>query len=557
MAKILSIELGQSIVRVCETDYKSKKPKVYEMFEIASPDGCVEDGFVVDSEGLAQVLTTAIKEKGIKTKKAVFSIASTKIANREAVLPFVKANKLDALVQASAGDYFPVAIADSKITYQILDTPVAEDTNKKYRLSLLVAPNELLESYYTLAKACGLEIAALDYAANSIYEITGNVLSEGVQMVVKFDERITQLFVYDNGTIAMQRMVPTGMDIMVDTLIDGMEKLGKTITFEQAVSILREQPVLRTGMSEEQENCGEIPYELCQAVAESLGMLPASILRVIDFYNSKNKERAIESIFLTGFAENFISLDEMLSASLGTSVQRFSTRAVQESWYKGDNTGSFIACIGAAKAPLDFIPDAHQSKKGPKKKADVSTADAKPDDKYITYGAIVAVVGTVAAIILVAVSLVPYFNAKKENEQLLKREAELVAIEEVYKDKIRSELVLSEVQNMYGMTEFQNDNLSAFFEELEEKLPSNVNVLSFSATEASVSINMNVSSKEAVALVIQEFREFACLDTITVTSLAEEVDELGLQSVVNFTIDCTYAPVIHETLSEENVVVAE
>ena len=37
MAKVLSIELGQSIIKMCEVDYKVKNPKVYSYMELGTP----------------------------------------------------------------------------------------------------------------------------------------------------------------------------------------------------------------------------------------------------------------------------------------------------------------------------------------------------------------------------------------------------------------------------------------------------------------------------------------------------------------------------------------
>lgn len=170
----------------------------------------------------------------------------------------------------------------------------------------------------------------------------------------------------------------------------------------------------------------------------------------------------------------------------------------------------------------------------------------KQEPDYILIGGLVCGACVVIAAVLMVVSLVPYKAAEKRKKELTAREADLVAIESVYKDKLKSELVYSEVKKMYESTEHQNDNLIAFLEELEMKLPSTVNVLTFSADDERVSINMNVESKEAAALVIQELREFASLDTVTVAALSEEVDELGLKSVVNFTAECTYAPIVRE-----------
>ena len=122
MAKVLSIELGQSIVKMCEVDYKSKNPKVYSYMELETPQDAVIDCFVVRPDELAEVIVAAMGSHNIRTKKVVFTIASARIASREAFLPYVKKNKLGEMVQASAGDYFPVDISKAKVTYQILST---------------------------------------------------------------------------------------------------------------------------------------------------------------------------------------------------------------------------------------------------------------------------------------------------------------------------------------------------------------------------------------------------------------------------------------------------
>ena len=46
MSKVLSIELGFSLVRVLEIDYKAKKPKIYANFEFKTPENVLEDGFI-------------------------------------------------------------------------------------------------------------------------------------------------------------------------------------------------------------------------------------------------------------------------------------------------------------------------------------------------------------------------------------------------------------------------------------------------------------------------------------------------------------------------------
>ena len=76
MSKVLSIELGYSLVRVCEVDYKVKKPKVYINFEFRTPVGSIEDGFIRKPEELGNALKSALDARGLKTKQVVYSISS-------------------------------------------------------------------------------------------------------------------------------------------------------------------------------------------------------------------------------------------------------------------------------------------------------------------------------------------------------------------------------------------------------------------------------------------------------------------------------------------------
>ena len=39
--RVLSIEIGNSFTKICEMDYKVKKPKVYKVLTVETPEGIV------------------------------------------------------------------------------------------------------------------------------------------------------------------------------------------------------------------------------------------------------------------------------------------------------------------------------------------------------------------------------------------------------------------------------------------------------------------------------------------------------------------------------------
>ena len=100
MAKILSIELGHSVIKLCEMDYKVNNPKIYQCQEAITPPGSVNDGYI--TEGKMKDLAYAIKEtiarNGIKTKKVIFTVASAKIINREVTVPDVKESQIASVI---------------------------------------------------------------------------------------------------------------------------------------------------------------------------------------------------------------------------------------------------------------------------------------------------------------------------------------------------------------------------------------------------------------------------------------------------------------------------
>ena len=555
MAKVLSIVCGQYTTRIAEVDYRTKTPRVYRSLEILTPEGAVEDGYILQPKELAKDLTKALKEEGIKTKKVVFSVASGRIATREATLPYVKQSKLEEVVDASAADYFPVDISEFKVTYQILDTPEEPDGTKKYRVALLIAPNDLLDTYADFAKMCNFDVQAIDYLSNSVSTVLKEILNTDVCMAINIRNDNTYLFVFREGTAVLSRTIPTGMKDTIATVMElEEEETGAPVSYKSAVKKLRKSCCINVTERDELADEEETTDQFRQEVTYTLGMFGNSITRVMDYYNSRNVEQPIDRVYLTGFAENFIGLPEFLSEEMGVSVEPLSKVASGIDFGTIENPGAYISNVGAAMDSIDLLIDTREEKKKRKRSSEgkAGISNAADNSKYLVWGGIVCALMLILSAVLAGISLSSYMQAKKENDALKVREQELLPIISVYEDNVRSALVLDEAIRMYNSTESQNDNLNLFIRELERILPSNVNVLAFSSDHTGVSVNMNVDSKEAAAVVIDAFRKFDSLVNVRVASLSEEVDELGFSNVVNFTIEAEYAPVMGETFLEED-----
>lgn len=152
--RVLSIEIGYSLTRVCELDYKAKIPKVYKSFTVPTLDGVVNDGVLQLDTHYLEGLRGAMRENGIKAKQVIFSISSGKIANREVTIPFVKENRIGDVVRAKASEYFPMDLSQHELAYTILETMGEEKGNKQYKLMVLAVPAALLKVIMTWRRHC-------------------------------------------------------------------------------------------------------------------------------------------------------------------------------------------------------------------------------------------------------------------------------------------------------------------------------------------------------------------------------------------------------------------
>lgn len=546
--KVLSIEIAQRLTRICEVDYKTKNSKVYSCFTMETPENVLDDGMITNPEVFGAAMKQELEKRKIKTKQAVFTIASTRIANRETSIPAVKENRIQSLIEANATDYFPVDITGYQLAYNILDTVEAGDS-KQHKLLVLAAPKVLLDSYFLLATLADLSVVAIDYTGNSIISAVKNVCTEDVTMIIRIDEKTSLLTVLKDRNIILQRNIPNGAEELIHTMMELSERDG-VLSYTEAIETLRTKSCIqKTFDSAKQE---ELDFEKSGELTESLSNLSGSILRVVDYYNSRNNDAQIQRILLTGFASDFSGLSKLLTTEIGMKVATITeVEGIDLSRFAKDEgffVGAYLSCIGAAINPVDFIPEEHKAKK--KKGKTKTEKGAKPSIDGAQIALAVLIVGIVVAAVLAIVPVTRFIVSNQKNKTLKAKEAELLPAEEIYTKYVSCNQIYSDVTNMYQGIEVQNDGLHDFLLEMEEKMPTDINVLSFDSNNLSVTMNINVPTKEDAGVIIQEFRSFDSLINVTTRQITETTDEMGV-TTINFAVECTYRPL--EAVSADTV----
>ena len=551
--RVLSIEIGNSFTKICEIDYKVKKPKVYKVLTVETPEGVVVDGMLQPTQEYADHLVNALGTNGIRTKRVIFTISSTRVASREVQIPNVKANKIEALVKTNANDYFPVDLTQYEIGHYLAGG-LTEDG--KLRVMALAVPKALLNSYYQLAQMCGWEVECFDYSSNSLYQILRDEKTETVTMMIKIDENNTIVTVLSAGKVLLQRTVAYGVQDAIETMITSgvyavNDPMSAVERFQKKTCLNR---VLHQGDKLWEENAGRWEDEDAgnvevtaarQKITSSLETLIVGVSRVIDFYDSRNGDNPIQKTFVTGLGGSFSGMSKLFTNCLERKVHTLSDmedKIGMSKAIRSTRPAAYISCLGAVLAPVGLIDKSQQKAKG---------MTVVSGTNYTFVSVAVLVLGVILSIAMAVTSLTRYFGTVAENVALQARVEELQPAQTVYNEYLSTAAQYDKYKYLYEYTENPNENLVEFINELEQILPSSFWTNSFSSDMEGISMSVTVEGKAAAARTILNIRNMESIEDVQISNITDAQNELG-ESAVTFSITGTYADIHADSEEAEN-----
>ena len=546
--RVLSIEIGNSFTKICEIDYKVKKPKVYKVLTVETPEGVVVDGMLQPTQEYADHLVNALGTNGIRTKRVIFTISSTRVASREVQIPNVKANKIEALVKTNANDYFPVDLTQYEIGHYLAGGLTEEG---KLRVMALAVPKALLDSYYQLAQMCGWEVECFDYSSNSLYQILRDEKSEKVTMMIKIDENSTIVTVLSAGKVLLQRTVAYGVQDAIETMIASgayavNDPMSAVERFQKKTCLNR---VLHQGDKLWEENAGRWEDEDAgnvevtaarQKITSSLEPLIVGVSRVIDFYDSRNGDNPIQKTFVTGLGGSFSGMSKLFTNCLERKVHTLSDmedKIGMSKAIRSTRPAAYISCLGAVLAPVGLIDKSQQKAKG---------MTVVSGTNYTFVSVAVLVLGVILSIAMAVTSLTRYFGTVAENVALQARVEELQPAQAVYNEYLSTAAQYDKYKYLYEYTENPNENLVEFINELEQILPDSFYTDSFSSDQTGISMTVNVEGKAAAARTILNIRNMESIEDVQISNITDNQDEMG-GSWVMFSMTGTYRELSDET----------
>ncbi|MDE7367112.1 MAG: pilus assembly protein PilM, partial [Lachnospiraceae bacterium] len=442
-----------------------------------------------------------------------FVLSSSKIVNREVLIPSVPDKKVAGIINANASEYFPVNIEDYVIAHSVLETVAAEDGSKNKRVLVVAAPQQMVRTYYELASVAGLSVQSIDYVGNAMLQLIKTQTADNTTtMVVQIGSESTVLNIVRGDTLLLQRTVPYGINAVVAEVME-----AKDVDASTALSLLQSERLITVDFDDD-------------AITGSFRYLINNIGRVMDYYGSRNPDKPIDDVYLTGDGALVRGVEGLFKIQLNVATK------VMDSLYsvKFDdriNTKIYspvylISSIGAAMAPMGFILREQAEKKAGK-------------------GAMVAcvmflVLAIIVSIGMVVISLVRLTVAKTAKTVVEGQIASIQDIEQIYNDYLDSVAVYNDMLTLYDSTKISNEYMMEFWGALEEMVPKNVNVLSINSASGGVSIAMESTDYNSIARLVKDLRDVDCIQDAFISSVSETTDDETGAKLYTYTVTCNY-----------------
>lgn len=512
--KVLTIDITNESITIVEVTASQKKQTyIHNALIFETPEGGYEDGYIRDKDLIGSTIREQLASNGITNKNAIFVLSSSKIVSREVVIPYVPDKKIPAIINSNASEYFPVNIEDYVISHSVLETVVGEDGAKNRRVLVVAVPQQMLQTYYEVASIAGLSVQSIDYIGNAMLQLIKTQTNDiSTTMVVEIGGEATVLNIVKGDTLLLQRTVPYGINAVVAEVMESKEVDAAT-----ALSMLQTDRMITVDFDDD-------------PITGAFRYLINNIGRVMDYYGSRNPDKPIEDVYLTGDGALIRGIDGLFKIQLNVATK------VMDSLYnvKFDdkintqiyNPVYLIGSIGAAMAPMGFLLKEQAAKKA-----------SQGTTVVFVVILILAIIGTGTGC---GIALVAKQAAKAGKQAVQRQIDDIKDIEDIYNEYLQSDAEYNDMLTLYDSTKISNEYMMQFWNKLEECLPTNVNVTNIQSASDSVSIVMQSTDYDSIAKLVVDLRSVDCIQDAFIASIEKKEEDNSDAFVYEYTVTCNY-----------------
>ena len=312
----IGIEINSQKINIAQISKQGQQYKLIKNVSADIPSGVYEDGQIVDSLTLSELIKDTLKANKITAKQV-----STAVPMREAIIRVIpvpaeldEAELKDMVLVHEAGMYLPYPREEVDLDYAKLGYFMDEDGIEKVNVLLVATRKEITDLYTEIFEQAELEVRVLEINSFALIRTIREQLrqfgsKEAVVLVdLEFDN--TEIAIIVEGVPQFSRTVPIGTYQMRAAFSQAMN-----LPVTGGTEIFHDLDVLdgiddSTELDTSQIESGQA------ALLKILGELTEELSRSINFYINQSEDLEIAQLLLAGPGAGIKQVDEFFTQKL-------------------------------------------------------------------------------------------------------------------------------------------------------------------------------------------------------------------------------------------------
>lgn len=315
-SKGIGLEITPERVNLVQLSKQGQSYKLGKYCSVDLPEGIFEEGKIIDSPALAELIQELMAENKIKTRKV-----ATGVPMRESIIRIIPIpaelndqELRDMVLNHEASLYLPYPREEVDLDYQKLGYFQDEDGIEKVQVLLVATRREVTNSYIDTFQQAGLQVDVLEINSFALIRTIREQLRQfssneaAVLIDIEFDN--TEIAIIVDGVPQFSRTVPIGTFQLQNSLSRAMN-----LPASRNPEILQGMTIPVTAL-DSLSTAGAAVNPGMTALTRALGELTDELRRSINFYLNQSDELEIVQLLLAGPGGGLAQLDEFFTQRL-------------------------------------------------------------------------------------------------------------------------------------------------------------------------------------------------------------------------------------------------
>jgi type IV pilus assembly protein PilM len=318
----ISIDIGTFNTKITVGRFHKGNIYVEKALMLETTKGSLVDGSLVleerKTEDFKQNLVQALSMNKIKYRDAIFTIQSTSIIRRELDVPNVKASDMKSMIGYEIEQYLPIDLNDYIIEYKVTE----EKKDNKSKILIAAMPKTMADDYIALIKSIKLEPKALDINSNAVSKLL-SFKQQINDVPINLDHTIafidlghsnSNILILSKGMFQFSRLIAWGGKDLTEAIADAFD-----VSFQEAErKKISEVDLSISGTSPE-------PMTMNQVTRNIISRWTEDILRIFQYYKTRNANNDINEIYLYGGTSNLRGITNFIESTASIPTKQVKT----------------------------------------------------------------------------------------------------------------------------------------------------------------------------------------------------------------------------------------